>query len=111
MYLRRDKGKLLGYLVSKRRIEANPEKIKAKEVQRLTGRLASLSRFLAKSAENCHPFFVVLRGASPFRWTPECQQAFEGLKEHLSKLTALATPPSGQWLLLYNVLLARCRRS
>lgn len=106
------RGKLLGYLVSKRGIEANPEKIKAitdmgsprtpKEVHRLTGRLASLSRFLARSAENCLPFFAVLRGASPFRWTPECQQALDNLKTHLSKLTSLASPPHpGQGLLLY----------
>lgn len=97
------RGKLLGYLVSKRGIEANPEKIKAitdmgsphtpKEVHRVTGRLASLSRFLTRSAENCLPFFAVLRGASPFRWTPECQQALDSLKTHLSKLTSLASPP------------------
>lgn len=99
------RGKLLGYQVSKRGIEANSEKIKAiidmssprnpKEVQRLTGRLATLSRFLAKSVESCLPLFAMLRGASPFRWTVECQQVFEGLKEHLSKLAALVTPPPG----------------
>ena len=54
-------GKLLGFLVSERGIEANPEKIRAiqemeaprtaREVQRLTGRLAALSRFLSRSAE------------------------------------------------------------
>lgn len=105
------RGKLLGYQVSKRGIEANSEKIKAiidmsaprtpKEVQHLTGRLAALSRFLAKSVESCLPLFAVLRGASPFRWTVECQQVFEGLNEHLSKLAALVTPPPGQGLLLY----------
>ena len=51
------KGKLLGYIVSKRGIEANPEKITAisnmgpirnvKGVQRLTGCLATLSRFIS----------------------------------------------------------------
>ena len=50
-------GKLLGFLVSVRGIEANPEKIKAivqmrspttkKEVQKLTGCMAALSRFIA----------------------------------------------------------------
>lgn len=65
------------------------------------GRLAALSHFLAKSAENCLPFFAMLRGASPLRWTEECQQAFESLKEHLSKLAALATPPLGKGLLFF----------
>ena len=64
-------GKFLGFMVTQRGIEANPEKIKAildmkhpsnkKEVQRLTGRVAALSRFISKSAERCLPFFKVLR--------------------------------------------------
>ena len=51
------KGKLLGYIVSEHGIEANPEKIMAisnmgpirniKGVQRLTGCLAALSRFIS----------------------------------------------------------------
>ncbi|KAK4384018.1 hypothetical protein Sango_3099700 [Sesamum angolense] len=54
-------GKFLGYMVSKNGMEANPDKVKAildmsppktiKEVQRLTGRMAALNRFLSKSAE------------------------------------------------------------
>ena len=51
-------GQLLGYLVSQRGIEANPEKISAlekmelpqclKDVQKFTGCLASLSRFVSR---------------------------------------------------------------
>src|SRR6185312_11029741 len=54
-------GKLLGFLVSHRDIEANPAKIKAieamrppgriKDVQKLTGSLAALSRFISRLAE------------------------------------------------------------
>ena len=63
-------GKFLGFMVTQRGIEANPEKIRAildmkhpsskKEVQKLTGRVAALSRFISKSAERCLPFFKVL---------------------------------------------------
>ena len=63
-------GKFLGFMVTQRGIEVNPEKIKAildmkhpsnkKEVQQLTGRVAALSRFISKSAERCLPFFKVL---------------------------------------------------
>nr|CAE76024.1 B1292H11.10 [Oryza sativa Japonica Group] len=59
-------GKLLGFLVFERGIKANPEKINAiqqmkppssiHEVQKLTGRISALSRFLSKAAE------TVLRG-------------------------------------------------
>ena len=54
-------GKLLGYLVSQRGIDANPEKVQVvidleeqknkHEVMKLTGRMAALSKFISKSAE------------------------------------------------------------
>jgi ribonuclease HI len=69
-------GKLLGFLVSYRGIEANPEKIKAieamrppahiKDVQKLTGSLAALSRFISRLVERALPFFKMLRKTSPF---------------------------------------------
>jgi hypothetical protein len=69
-------GKILGYMVSHRGIEANPTKIQAimdmappqstKDVQRLTGRLAALNRFISKSAERSLPFLKTLHGAKDF---------------------------------------------
>ena len=66
-------GKFLGSIVNNRGIEANPDKIKAvldmpppsniKEVQRLTGRIATLSRFVSKASDKCQPFFQVLKKA------------------------------------------------
>jgi hypothetical protein len=68
------KGKFLGCLVSTKGIEANPSKIEAilrmeppksrKGAQRLTGRLASLNRFISRSAERNLPFFEVLKSKS-----------------------------------------------
>ncbi|XP_074350084.1 uncharacterized protein LOC141689632 [Apium graveolens] len=76
-------GKFLGFLVSERGIEANPEKIKAimemavartqKDIQKLAGCLASLRRFIPKLAERCLPFFEMLKGARNKKlvdWTP-----------------------------------------
>jgi hypothetical protein len=86
-------GKLLGFHVSERGIEVNPEKIDAiqqmkplssvREVQKLAGRIAALSRFLSKAAERGLPFFKTLRGTGKFTWTPECQAAFDELKQYL----------------------------
>ena len=66
-------GKFLGFIVNRRGIEANPEKIKAvldmpspsgiKEVQRLTGRIAALSRLISRASDKCQPFFQVLKKA------------------------------------------------
>ena len=62
--------KFLGFLVSRRGVETNPEKIQdvlemklpstMKDVQRLAGQIASLGRFMAKSADQCTEFFKIL---------------------------------------------------
>jgi hypothetical protein len=97
------KGKFLGCLVSTKGIEANPSKIEAilrmeppstkKGAQRLPGRLASLNRFISRSAERNLPFFEILKSAKVFQWGPAQQKAFEELKQYLIDLTTL-TPPS-----------------
>jgi hypothetical protein len=70
------KGKVLRCLVSTKGIEANPGKIRAlvdmkdpilvKDVQKLTGRVAALNRFIPRAAERSLPFFQVLRSAKNF---------------------------------------------
>jgi hypothetical protein len=105
------KGKFLGCLVSTTGIEANLSKIEAilrmepsksrKGAQRLTGRLASLNRFISRSAEKNLPFFEVLKSAEVFQWGPTQQKAFEELKQYLIELTTLTPPSSGTPLLLY----------
>jgi hypothetical protein len=105
------KGQLLGCMVSKRGIQANPQKIEAlrrmqppssrKEVQRLTGRIASLDRFISKAAERSLPFFKVLRANSTFQWGPEQQQAFDDLKKYLEDSAVMTKPSPKAELLLY----------
>ena len=77
-------GKFLGHLVSRRGIEANPEKIRAiinmrsprttKEFQILAGRIVALNRFVSRATDRCLPFFKILRKA--FEWSKECEKAF-----------------------------------
>jgi hypothetical protein len=71
-------------------IKANPNKIEAilqmeppntkKVAQRLVGRLASLNRFISRSAERNIPFFEILMSVEVFQWGPAQQRAFEELK-------------------------------
>ena len=73
-------GKFLGFMVSQRGIEANPDKIWAiiemkpprnvKEVQSLNGKVAALNRFASKATDRCLPFFRTLKKS--FKWTDEC---------------------------------------
>jgi hypothetical protein len=103
------KGKFLGCLVSTKGIEANPSKIEAmmeppstkKGAQRLAGRLASLNRFISRSAERNLPFFEILKSAEVFQWGSVQQKAFEELKQYLIDLTTLTPPAPGAPLLLY----------
>ncbi|KAL0439179.1 UNVERIFIED_CONTAM: hypothetical protein Slati_2400900 [Sesamum latifolium] len=65
------------------------------EVQRLTGRIAALSRYISKAVEKSLPFFKVLRKAKTFEWDAPCQQAFEELKSYLAELPLLVKPSPG----------------
>jgi hypothetical protein len=101
----------LGCKVSKQGIQANPQKIEAlqrmqppsnrKEVQRLTGRIASLNWFIFKAAERSLPFFKVLRANSVFQWGAEQQQAFEDPKKYLKEAAIMTKPSPKAELLLY----------
>ena len=101
--------KFLGFVVNNRGIEANPDKIKAvldmllpsniKEVQRLTGRISVLSRFVSKASDKCQPFFQVLKKA--FQWDAHCEEAFTALKTYLSSPPILVSPSKGELLTLY----------
>ena len=102
-------GKFLGFIVNHRGIEENPEKIKAvldmpspssiKEVQRLTGRIVALSRFVSRASDKCQPFFQVLKKA--FQWDTKCEEAFLALKTYLSSPPILVSPIEGNLLTLY----------
>ncbi|XP_019150529.1 PREDICTED: uncharacterized protein LOC109147322 [Ipomoea nil] len=72
-----------------------------KDLQRLTGRLAALSRFLSKAADKTVPFFEAMKKKEGFAWTTECQQSFEELKQYLSTPPVLSTPQAGEPLFLY----------
>jgi hypothetical protein len=67
----------------------------------LTGRLASLNRFISRSGERNLPFFEILKLAEVFQWGPTQQKAFEELKQYLIDLTTVTRPSSGTLLLLY----------
>jgi ribonuclease HI len=102
-------GKFLGFMVSQRGIEANPEKVNAvlgmqspqttKQLQQLTGRIAALNRFISRSTDKCLPFFKILRKA--FEWNSECEEAFGKLKEYLINPPLLSRSDEGEILYLY----------
>ncbi|XP_016185917.1 uncharacterized protein LOC107627603 [Arachis ipaensis] len=104
-------GKFLGFLLTSRGIEANPDKCRAvldmaspktvKEVQRLTGRLAALSRFVPCLASTSIPFFQTIKKKNKFHWSDDCEKAFSKLKTTLSQPPILQKPLQGEDLFLY----------
>ncbi|KAJ9557089.1 hypothetical protein OSB04_011703 [Centaurea solstitialis] len=104
-------GKFLGYMVTQRGIEASPEQIKAiieiqsprnvKEVQKLTGRVAALNRFISRSSDKCHLFYNVLRKNQGFNWTEAHEKALQDLKQYMASPPLLTKPIEGESLQLY----------
>jgi len=76
-------GKFLGFLLTERGIEANPDKCatiiamrsptSVKKVHQLTGRMVALSRFVSTEGDRRHPYFQCLKRNNRFVWTNECE--------------------------------------
>ena len=102
-------GKFLGFMVSRKGIEVNSDKIQVimemaptrnvKEVQSLNGKVAVLNRFVSRVTEKCLPFFYTLKKS--FEWMAECQQVVKDLKAYLSSLSLLSPSKLGEELFLY----------
>ena len=73
-------GKLLGFMLSQKGVEVNPDKVQVimelaplktiKEVQILNGKVVALNRFISRATDKCMPFFRTLKKS--FEWTTEC---------------------------------------
>ena len=107
-------NKFLGYTVTHRRIEVNPNQIKAinslqlprnpKEVQKLTGMTAALNWIISRSADRCKPFFLLMNKCKGFEWIEECALAFQQLKEYLFWLPIMSSPEVDEVLFAYIVV-------
>ena len=102
---------MLGNVISYDGIHPNPEKVKAvldmkppkkvKDVQKLTGCMAALSRFISRLGEKGLPFFKLLKASEKFEWSDEADVAFTQLKQYLASPLVLTTPREDETLLLY----------
>ena len=107
-------GKFLGFYLTERGIEANPDKFRAftelltpktkKCIQTLNVMLILLSRFVAKSDQHALPFFKFLRKETTFEGTDECETALKLLKNALSQPPVLSRPDERETLYLYLVV-------
>ena len=104
-------GKFLGYIVTHRGIEVNPDHIKAinslqpprnpKEVQKLTEMTVVLSRFISRLADRCKPFFLLMNKWKGFEWIEKCALAFQQFKKYLSYPPIMSYPKMDEVLFAY----------
>ncbi|GKB11465.1 reverse transcriptase domain-containing protein, partial [Tanacetum coccineum] len=109
-----EEGPLLGNLITKQGIRANPSKVKAitdieqpkmlKDIQSLNGKLADLSRFLSKGAERSLHFFKVLKSCTNkknIHQTQEVAAAVQEMNKFVETLPTLTAPIHGEVLMMY----------
>ncbi|GKA81464.1 reverse transcriptase domain-containing protein [Tanacetum coccineum] len=109
-----EEGKFLGYIVTSEGIRANPEKAKAivnmpsptnlKQMQRLSGKLAALNRFISKAAEKALPCLYTLKRCTnkkDFHWTTEAEEAFQEMKKLIAELPTLTAAKKEEELVVY----------
>nr|GEW12861.1 reverse transcriptase domain-containing protein [Tanacetum cinerariifolium] len=107
-------GTFLGYKVDADGLRVCPDKVEAvlnlpspkclKYVQKLNEKLASLNRFLSKSAKKSLPFFKTLKKCtkkSDFQWTAKAEMAFKGMKQMIDELPMLTAPKEKEELIMY----------
>ena len=100
--------RFLGFMVTQRRIEVNPEQLKAipdssdpssrEGVQQLTYRLAAQGRFISRFTDCLKPFFATFSRAG---WNEECDQALVAIKHYLAEPPVLVSPEVGETLFIY----------
>ena len=98
-------------MISKRGIEADPDKIRAildmsppqteTEIWGFLGRLQYISRFIIRLTDTCEPIFRLLRKKQPKVWDDQCQQAFERTREYMLFPPVLVPPMPGRPLLFW----------
>jgi len=107
--------KLLGFIVSQRGIEVDPDKVRAilemshpcteKEVRGFLGRFNYIARFISQLTATCELIFKLLRKNQVVEWNEDCQIAFDKIKQYLREPRILHPPVPRRPLILYLTVL------
>src|SRR4051812_27363379 len=71
------------------------------DVQRMTGCIAAVSRFISCLGEKATPLYKLLKKADKFVWDDAADEALQELKRVLSSAPILAAPIVSEPMLLY----------
>jgi len=108
-------GKLLGFVVSQKGIEVDPDKVRAileiphpcmeKEIRGFLGRLNYIARFISQLTSTCESMFKLLHKNQTKEWNEDCQVAFEKIKQYLQEPPILCPSVPRRPLILYLTVL------
>ena len=73
-----------------------------RDVQKLTGRIAALNKFIQRSTDWSLPFFKILQNSSKFESGEEQKKTFQKLKDYLEKMIKMTSPNPRDTILLYT---------
>ena len=103
-------GVLLGHIVSKDGLAIDPKKVKAivqlpplenlKQLERFVGKVKWHTRFIKYLAHVACPLYRLTKKDVVFKWSSECQRAFEMLKKLLSTAPMMISP---DWDKIFHV--------
>jgi len=108
-------GKLLGFIISQKGIEVDPDKVKAiiempilnteTEVRGFLGKMNYIAKFISQLITTYEPIFKLLRKNQALEWNEDCQTAFDKIKQYLQDLPVLRPPEPGRPFILYLTVL------
>jgi len=103
------KVSFLGHIVSGHGIECDPDKVASiatwptpsniAEVHTFCGLASYYRTFVCNFAAIARPLHNLTKRGSVFEWTPECDHAFQQLKQALTSAPILVAPCDGQYVL------------
>ena len=103
--------KYLGFVINKDGIKPDEDKVKAiklmspptsvKHCRQFIAMCSYYRRFIANFSEIAVPIIELTKKYAKFKWTPECQSAFEFLKDSLGVIPLLAYPDPNKPYILY----------
>ena len=102
---------MLGYIISAKGIEVDPEKVQAimdmpppnniSQLRTLQGRLQFIRRFISQLVDKAQAFNKNLHKGSTHIWNSDCQQSLDQIKGYLAKPPVLMPPILRKPLILY----------
>ena len=78
-----------------------------RDVQKFTGCLASLSRFISRLGEKALPLYQLMKKTTHFEWNDQADEAFHQLKKMLTTPPVLVAPTEKELMLLYIAATSR----